>query len=143
MTTETLRSESAIDPIAISTLQRRMQGQLLTPATAGYDTARRLVNLRHDRRPALIARCRTSQDVAAAVAFARQHDLEIAVRSAATASLAIALGPAAPAMAVQSGSIGRRDRKVSASSASSPSDAAPLHQCCPPVIPSFSPYMLE
>src|SRR5215207_3714926 len=81
MTTEILRSESAIDPIAISALQRRMQGELLTPDSAGYNAARLLANLRHDRRPALIARSRTSQDVAAAVAFAREHDLEIAVRS--------------------------------------------------------------
>jgi FAD/FMN-containing dehydrogenase len=81
VTTETVRSAADIDPIAISALQRRMQGQLLTPDTAGYATARRLANLRFDRRPTLIARCRTSQDVAAAVAFAREHDLEIAVRS--------------------------------------------------------------
>jgi FAD/FMN-containing dehydrogenase len=81
MITETFRREAAIDPIAISTLQRRMQGDLLTPETPGYHTTRRLVNLRFDRRPALIARCRTSQDVAAAVTLAREHDLEIAVRS--------------------------------------------------------------
>jgi FAD/FMN-containing dehydrogenase len=33
------------------------------------------------RKGARIARCRAGQDVAAAVAFAREHDLEIAVRS--------------------------------------------------------------
>jgi FAD/FMN-containing dehydrogenase len=81
VTTDTIHSEIAIDLLAVATLQRRMQGELLTPEMAGYDKARRLVNPRFDRRPALIARCRTSQDVAAAVLFARDHDLEIAIRS--------------------------------------------------------------
>jgi len=81
MTTETVRSAAAIDSIAVSALQRRLHGELLTPASVGYNTARRLVNRRYDRHPALIARCRTSQDVAAAVAFAREYDMEIAVRS--------------------------------------------------------------
>mgnify|MGYP003693803565 CR=1 FL=1 len=39
---------------------------------------------RVDRRPRLIARCSGTADVAAAVRFARDHDLEIAVRGGAT-----------------------------------------------------------
>jgi FAD/FMN-containing dehydrogenase len=35
----------------------------------------------HDKRPALIARCANTPDVVAAVNFARQHTLEVAVRS--------------------------------------------------------------
>jgi hypothetical protein len=81
VTTKTLPSVAAIDPIAIAALRRRMQGELLTPDTAGYNSARQLANLRYDRRPALITRCQLSRDVSAAVAFAREHDLEIAVRS--------------------------------------------------------------
>jgi len=81
MTIETFRSAAAIDLIAISALKRSMNGELLTPDTAGYATARQLANLRYDRRPTLIARCRASRDVAAAVTFAREHGLEIAVRS--------------------------------------------------------------
>jgi FAD/FMN-containing dehydrogenase len=79
--TEPLHSVAAIDPIAIAALRRRLQGELLTPDTADYNSARQLANLRHERRPALIARCQISRDVSAAVAFAREHDLEIAVRS--------------------------------------------------------------
>ena len=34
----------------------------------------------HDKRPALVARCTTADDVSAAIRFARQHELRIAVR---------------------------------------------------------------
>jgi FAD/FMN-containing dehydrogenase len=46
-----------------------------------YDEVRRLWNAIHDRRPSVIARPSTSQEVAAAIAFAREHDLEIVVQS--------------------------------------------------------------
>jgi hypothetical protein len=45
-----------------------------------YDDARAVWNATVDRRPRLIARCSGTADVAAAVRFARDHDLEIAVR---------------------------------------------------------------
>jgi len=46
-----------------------------------YDEVRRLWNAVHDRRPSVIARPSTSQEVAASIAFAREHDLEIVVQS--------------------------------------------------------------
>jgi FAD/FMN-containing dehydrogenase len=55
-------------------------GALLTPESAGYDDARRVWNGAIDRRPAFIARCTSAADVAAALAFARRHDLAVAVR---------------------------------------------------------------
>ncbi len=51
------------------------------PGDATYDDARRLWNAIHDRRPAVIARPTTAEQVAAAVAFGREHGLEITVRS--------------------------------------------------------------
>ena len=55
-------------------------GQLLQPADAGYDAARRVHNGLIDKRPALIARCQGVADVADAVKLARTLNLEVAVR---------------------------------------------------------------
>lgn len=54
--------------------------ELLRPNDPGYDDARRIHNGLIDKRPAMIARCRTTADVVAAVARARHDDLEISVR---------------------------------------------------------------
>jgi FAD/FMN-containing dehydrogenase len=53
---------------------------VLTPADSEYDSARRSFNAAVDRRPAVIARCAGAADVAAALDFARSHELEVAVR---------------------------------------------------------------
>ncbi len=56
------------------------RGEMITPEHHEYDNARTLWNGSVDRRPRLIARCGDTADVASAVRFARDHDLEIAVR---------------------------------------------------------------
>jgi FAD/FMN-containing dehydrogenase len=56
------------------------RGQLITADHTEYDAARAVWNGSVDRRPRLIARCSGTADVAAAVRFARDRDLEIAVR---------------------------------------------------------------
>jgi len=60
---------------------RRSCAEVIAPDDAAYDDARRLWNAIHDRRPAVIARPSNAQEVATAVRFAREHDLEITVRS--------------------------------------------------------------
>ncbi|MBA2719556.1 MAG: FAD-binding oxidoreductase [Chloroflexi bacterium] len=60
---------------------RRSCAEVITPHDAGYDDGRRLWNAIHDRRPAVIARPTSAAEVAAAVRFAREHDLEVTVRS--------------------------------------------------------------
>ena len=62
-------------------LRGRLSGEVILPADGGYDECRQVFNGMHDKRPAVIARCRTAADVAAAVSFAREQRLEIAVRS--------------------------------------------------------------
>jgi FAD/FMN-containing dehydrogenase len=57
-----------------------VDGQVLTPATPGYDRARSVWNSAIDHRPALIVRCGSVADVVAAVRTARERDLEIGVR---------------------------------------------------------------
>jgi FAD/FMN-containing dehydrogenase len=60
---------------------RRSCSEVMAPEDAGYDDGRRLWNAIHDRRPAVIARPSSAEEVATAVRFAREHDLEITVRS--------------------------------------------------------------
>jgi FAD/FMN-containing dehydrogenase len=55
-------------------------GQVITAGQDRYDELRRIWNVMHDRRPAVIARCESAADVAAAIAYARRHDLVVAVR---------------------------------------------------------------
>jgi len=56
------------------------RGLTIAAGDAGYDDARAVWNGRVDRRPRLIARCSGTADVAAAVRFGRERDLEIAIR---------------------------------------------------------------
>jgi FAD/FMN-containing dehydrogenase len=70
-----------MDQSALDTLRRTFSGPLVLPDEPGYDEARQVFNAMHDRRPAVIARCATTADVAAAVDFARENDLVVAVRS--------------------------------------------------------------
>ena len=56
------------------------RGWLISADHADYDNARAVWNGAIDRRPHLIARCIGTADVVAAVRFARDHDLEIAIR---------------------------------------------------------------
>jgi FAD/FMN-containing dehydrogenase len=63
------------------TLRARFAGQVILPEDPEYDQARSVFNVMHAKRPAVIARCTSTSDVAAAVDFARQHGLVVAVRS--------------------------------------------------------------
>ncbi|WP_220136206.1 FAD-binding oxidoreductase [Streptomyces himalayensis] len=58
----------------------RLRGQLVRPGEPGYDEAREIWNGLIDRRPALVARCDGDEDVVAAVHFARDNGLPLAVR---------------------------------------------------------------
>ncbi|MGH9154413.1 MAG: FAD-binding oxidoreductase [Acidimicrobiales bacterium] len=55
-------------------------GEVVVPAHPGYDEARSVFNAMIERRPAVIAQCASVDDVARAIRFSRDHQLEIAVR---------------------------------------------------------------
>src|SRR3989454_3016801 len=61
-------------------LANTLDGDVLVPGDPGYDAARAVWNAMVDRRPRLIARCRSVADVRAAVRAARDLGLEIGVR---------------------------------------------------------------
>ncbi len=61
-------------------LRRALRGELVVPGTDAYHEHRQVWNGCIDRSPALIARCRSTEDVVAAVDFAREGGLLVAVR---------------------------------------------------------------
>ena len=65
---------------AAKTLEGELQGELIRPGDGAYDGARSIWNGMIDRRPALIARCASPEDVAAAVRFAVAQKLPLGVR---------------------------------------------------------------
>jgi FAD/FMN-containing dehydrogenase len=65
----------------IDTLRSRLDGDLMTRASADFDDARRVVYITVDRRPLAIVRAASTQDVVEAVRYARDHSLPLAVRS--------------------------------------------------------------
>lgn len=69
-----------LEKAAIRELADRLAGPVLLPVDDGYDTARRIWNGMHDKHPALIAQCLSSDDVRHAVSFARERRLLTAVR---------------------------------------------------------------
>jgi FAD/FMN-containing dehydrogenase len=57
-----------------------LNDSIVGPDDPGYDEARAVHNGMIDRRPALIVRCSSPEDVARVVAFARTHEVPLAVR---------------------------------------------------------------
>jgi FAD/FMN-containing dehydrogenase len=70
----------AVAPDRLEVLAERFGGVLVGPDDLGYDEFRVVHNGLIDRRPALLASCRGTADVAEAVRFAVAEGLEIAVR---------------------------------------------------------------
>jgi FAD/FMN-containing dehydrogenase len=69
-----------LDNTLVETLRERFQGEIVRPSDAGYDDVRKIWNAMIDRHPALIARCKSSNDVIDALSFARDNHLSLSVR---------------------------------------------------------------
>ncbi|MFW6192121.1 MAG: FAD-binding oxidoreductase [Gemmatimonadota bacterium] len=67
---------------SIDGLREQVRGPVFTPGDEGYDEAREVYNAMHDRRPAVVVGAENDADVMAAVGFARENGLELAVRGA-------------------------------------------------------------
>ena len=74
-------SGTGLDRAALSGLEDSFRGQLVRSSDSDYDELRKIWNGSIDRRPALIARCAGVADVIAAVRFARERGLLVALRS--------------------------------------------------------------
>ena len=68
------------DRVDLDRLRHSVNGRVMLPGEDGYDSARALWNAMVDRRPAVVVRCASSADVAAAVDFSRNNGLEVGVR---------------------------------------------------------------
>ena len=64
----------------IEGFQAAFRGELIKPGDSGYEAARKIWNASIDRHPGVIARCSGVADVVAAVNFARENELLVAVR---------------------------------------------------------------
>jgi hypothetical protein len=61
-------------------LREQVRGEVIAPGDEGYEQVRRVYNAMIDRRPAVVVRCANAGDVVATVNFAREQQLDLAVR---------------------------------------------------------------
>src|SRR5262249_38868530 len=78
---ETERHDATtLDDAALADLAQHFRGELIRPGDTQYDAARARWTGALHRPPAPVARCTATADVRAAVRFARERDLRVAVR---------------------------------------------------------------
>lgn len=70
----------ALERISIPQLRTLVRGEIITPDDAEYDAARTIFYGGFDRRPAVIIRAVDANDVSQVVSYARETDVELAVR---------------------------------------------------------------
>ncbi|MGH9309017.1 MAG: FAD-binding oxidoreductase [Vicinamibacterales bacterium] len=73
-------SGRTVDDASVKSFLGAFRGAVIRDGDAEYESARRIWNASIDKRPGLIARCSGLADVVAAVRFAREHGLLVAIR---------------------------------------------------------------
>ena len=71
---------TTLDSALVADLAGQVSGSVLGLQDAGHEAARAVHNVLIDRSPALIVRCRTTNDVVAALARARRAGREVSIR---------------------------------------------------------------
>ena len=67
--------------LPVESLRDQLTGRLILPTDPEYDATRQVTRGDVDGHPAVIVRVANNDDVALAIKFARDNDLDIAVRS--------------------------------------------------------------
>ena len=73
-------AQVTLERAAVQELSDQLRGRLLLPGFEGYEQARRVLNLSIDKHPALVVQPSGASDVCAAVTFARERNLLLAVK---------------------------------------------------------------
>jgi FAD/FMN-containing dehydrogenase len=71
---------TVVEESVVAGLQSQLRGEVLQPGDESYDKARKVWNGMIDKKPALIVRCASADDVVAVVSFARENGILLAVR---------------------------------------------------------------
>ncbi len=79
-TTHTKEASLVIDKTEAQKLADKLCGRVILPKDSDYESSRQLYNAMIDKYPAMIVRCMDTADVNQSIQFAREHQLEVAVR---------------------------------------------------------------
>lgn len=77
---QTVLAGNVVLPMELRQLQSQLTGDVILPSDSRYDQLTARWNGRYDRHPALLVQPVHAADVAAAITFAREHELPLAVR---------------------------------------------------------------
>lgn len=67
--------------IEIKKLRSQLHGRIILPNDSGYDASKTIYNAMIDMQPALFVKCKNKDDVAKAIHFAKDNDLEVSIKA--------------------------------------------------------------
>lgn len=80
MATTKIQTVKEIDPSKIREFGTQLRGKIMMPSDSEYDETRKVFNAMIDKRPGMFVMCSDVADVITSVRFARENDLEVAIR---------------------------------------------------------------